>query len=329
LAAEPSSSELAVASAAARLLQQFVGPGAHRRLVLAFGLQQDVAGPHPALGGVLGLVLVVEGLDVGLRHLDALAYLVDLDQGVAHLALLADAVGLLVGVEPGLDLGGRHRHLVAEPVGGESDQLELHLLVAALELGGDFGVRHRHPAGDRSAQLLLEDGAAQLVFELACRQRHRLAREQLPIAGLADEHTVLHEGGQRQDALAHLDVAHAQVLTPGLDGHGLLVDERLQDLLVDAELAQHRLADLPAVRLAVGLQLRGVAALELSDRDGLALDVGQHLVGRHAGGGGAVVWHEEEGEREDDEREAPLEPALVPPHPIEHRHWSVSSNPSS
>ena len=117
-----------------------------------------------------GLVLLVEGLDVGVGHLHPLAHLVDLDQRVAHLALLADAVGLLVGVEARLDLGRGDRDLAAEAVGGEVDQFQLHLLVAAPVLGGDVGIGNRQPAGDRGAELFLQDGVA---HARACRRPGR------------------------------------------------------------------------------------------------------------------------------------------------------------
>ena len=45
-------------------------------------------------------------------------------------------------------------------------------------------------------------------------------------------------------------------LAPRLGDHRFLVDELLQDLLFDAELPQQLLVHLPAVGLAVGLQLR-------------------------------------------------------------------------
>ena len=58
------------------------------------------------------------------------------------------------------------RDLAAERVGRERHDVELDLLVAAAVFVGDFGVAHRHPAGDGVAQLFDQHGAAQVVFEL-------------------------------------------------------------------------------------------------------------------------------------------------------------------
>jgi hypothetical protein len=120
--------------------------------------------------------------------------------------------------------------------------------------------------------------------------------------------------------LTHFHVGHVEVLPSRLGDGGFFVDQRLQDLLVDAELTQHLLVDLPAVRGAVLLQLGAVAALELRHGDLLARHLGQHHVGRGAGGRRVVLRDEEERKGEDDERQAPLEPAFVAPHPVEHGH---------
>ncbi len=199
-------------------------------------------------------------------------------------------------------------------------ELELHLLVALPEFLRHVSIADRHPARDRGAQLLGQDGLAELLLELAGGERRVLHREQLPVARLADELAVLHERRQREDALPHLDVTHREVLLARLGHHRLLVDERLQDLLVDAELTEHLLADLAAVGVPVLLELRVVAALELGNGDALPLDVGQHGIGRDARRGDVAVGHEEESERNDEDGQAPFEPATVPPHPVERGH---------
>ena len=90
-------------------------------------------------------------------------------------------------LEPRRDLrvGGGGR--LAELVGGEVDDRELDLLVAALELGLDFLVGDGDPVGERALQLLHHDAAADLLLELVRAQRRVLHVEHLPVAGLADE----------------------------------------------------------------------------------------------------------------------------------------------
>ena len=85
------------------------------------------------------------------------------------------------------------------------------------------------------------------------------------------------KAGQREDPLPHFMSVTVERSPPGLRHDGLLVDEGLQDLLVDAELPQHLLAELSAVGGAVLLELRAVAALELRHGDRLAVDLGERL----------------------------------------------------
>ena len=145
------------------------------------------------------------------------------------------------------------RDLVLERVGRHRHDLELHLLVALAELGGDVGVAHRHPAGERVAQLLDLQRAAQARLELRGGHRRILELQHLPIALLADELAVLLEAGQRQDALANLDVADGDALLARLGDHRFFVDELLQDLPIDAELLDQLIVDLPAVGVAIGV----------------------------------------------------------------------------
>ena len=52
-------------------------------------------------------------------------------------------------------------------------------------------------------------------------------------------------------------------LAPRFGDHRFLVDQLLQDLLLDAELAQQLFVHLRAVGVAIRLQLRASSALEL------------------------------------------------------------------
>ena len=136
----------------------------------------------------------------------------------------------------------------------------LRCLILALELR----VRHRHPVGQRRAQLVDHHAAAQAVLELALGHRRVLAPQQLLVALLADEPAVFLQPGNREDLLRQLLVADADALALGFGQRGLLVDHLLQDLLVDAELPQQLLVDAAAELLLVGLDLRLIAPLEVA-----------------------------------------------------------------
>ena len=218
------------------------------------------------------------------------------------------------------DVGIGHRHLAAKRVWGERDDVELDLLVAAAELVGDLLVGDRHPPGDRRAQLVDEQRAAQVVLEFSRRQRRVVELEHLPIPRFADESPVLLERRHRQNALAHFRIAHREALAARFSDHGLFIDHLLQDLLLDPELAQQLLAQLRSIGVAVRLQLGRVAALEVADGDLVAFYVRQDLRGRRARAGVEEAGNVEDHEGQDDEREAPLEPAFVAPHPVEHCH---------
>ena len=210
--------------------------------------------------------------------------------------------------------------LKASGVSGTTSSLTFSLRAA--ELVGHFGVGHGHPAGDGVAQLLDEQRFAQVVFELLRRHRRIVELQHLPVARFADELAVLLEGGDGEDARANLFVADRHALAPRFGDHRLLVNELLQDLLLDAQLPQELFAHLRAVGVAIRLELRRVAALKLADRDFASFDFRQDVTRRRAGT--REVGNEEDHKSQDDERQAPFEPAAVAPHPVEHRH-SVGS----
>ena len=58
---------------------------------------------------------------------------------------------------------------------------------------------------------------------------------------------------------------------------------------------------------------------------GPAFDFRDHLVGRRAHAGRQEIRHEEQDETQGDNGQGPLQPAFVPPHPVEHGHGSKSS----
>ena len=217
-------------------------------------------------------------------------------------------------------------HLVAEVGGAERDDVHADSLVAAPVLAGDLGVRHAHPAGDGLLQPVDQDFAADLLLELPGVQGGTLLLQQLAVARLADEPTVDLEGRQRQDALAHLRVAHFQAQPLRFGQRRVAVDHLLQNLPVDAERAEHFLGDLPARLQAVRLKLAGVYLLEVGQRDFLFADARDDVAGQP---GPAGLVHEagnvQEDECKNDEREAPLEPALVASHPVEHGHAGNST----
>ena len=68
--------------------------------------------------------------------------------------------------------------------------------------------------------------------------------------------------GSDEDALAHFLVARRDARAAGFGQRGLLLDHLLHDALVDAELLQHALVDVGAVRRPVLLHLLLVDAAE-------------------------------------------------------------------
>jgi hypothetical protein len=212
-----------------------------RRVVL-FGLagrlDQDVAGPHLLGGRVLLDVVVVGALDLlaGDGRLGAQRLLIDRHE--PDLPLLADAVGVLVGVEVLRHVVVARVDSLAVLVGGEVDDGELDLLVAFAVLGVDVLVADGDPAGDGGLQLLGDDAAADLVFEVRGPHRRVLHLEDLAVALIADELAAFLEGRQRQDPLADLFVAGADAEAVGFGERRLLLDHLLNDALVDPELFQ-------------------------------------------------------------------------------------------
>ena len=261
-------------------------------------------------------------LDVGLGDLLAVAHALRVDQRVLDLPLLGNLVVVLVRVEPAGDLGVGRGGGFPELVGGEVHDRELDLLVAALELRLHFLVAHRDPVGEDPLQLLHDDAAAHLLLELVRPERGSLDLEHLPVAGLADEAAVFLEGRERLDAGDDLLVAGLDAELLGFGERRLFLDQPLENPLVDAKLFQQALVHVAAVRVPVGLHLLEVDAPEpvhgnfpaVHTRDDVAR--GRRLVGVAAG-------HIEEDEGEHDEGKAPLQPAPVSAHPIEHRHQGI------
>ncbi len=307
------------------LRERLLGLLLHHRVVLALGLEEDVAGAHLLGRRVLLLVVVVVALHVSRRDRRALADRLQVDERVLDLPLLGDRVGVLVGLEVRRDVGVGHGHGVPELVGGKRHHRELDLLVAAVELVGDGFVGDGDPVGQRALQLLEEDAAPDLFFELTGIDRRVLHLEQLAIALVADEVPVLLEGRQRENARAHLGVARGDALAPRFGERRLFLDELLHDPLIDAELLEQALVHAAAVGVAIRLHLLLVDAAETGDGDVLALDRRDHAV--RAGAIERRAVHEagdvEGNERHDHNRQAPLEPVLVSAHPIEHRHCAA------
>ena len=106
----------------------------HGRFVLAFGLEQDVAGADLFRRRVLLLVVLVRALDVLRRDLGPAAHRLHVDQRVPDLALLGHLQLVLVLLEVRRDLRVGRVEPRAELVGGEGHDGELDLLVAPLEL---------------------------------------------------------------------------------------------------------------------------------------------------------------------------------------------------
>ena len=134
-------------------------------------------------------------------------------------------------------------------------------------------------------------------------------------------HAVLLERRHGEDALPHLLVAHGDVPPLRFNHRSALVEHLLQELLVDAKLLQQRLGHLAAVGRPIRLELRLIRAPELLALDFVPFDDGDLVGGGEIGARvSEKVRNVEDDKCEADEREAPLEPVSMPPHPIEHGH---------
>ncbi len=307
------------------LLQNVLGLLANRSFVLALGLQQDVAGAHLFRRLELLDVVVVVALDLGRRDRNLLTHLRFVDQQELDLAALADAVLGLPRVEVARDVRVRQRDLVAELVGGQRDELKLHLLVARLVLVPKLCVAERHPVGEGCAELLERHASPHALLELGGREGRSLAPQNLNVPLLAYELAVLLKGRERQDLGPQLFVADGDAVAFGFGQRRLLVDHLLQDLLLDPELPQELRVDVAAVGLLIRLHLRLETALELACGHVAPLD-GRHDLSRRCARRRCLVIEEVgeeiQGERHNQQNKAPFEPVPVPAHPVEHRHIS-------
>ena len=221
-------------------------------------------------------------------------------------------------------------HLDVQPVavGRERDDGQLDLVVPAPVLLFELLVRHRQPLGDRLAELLDHQRAADALLELGGRHRRPLRRQELLVALRADEHAVFLQRRDRVDALGDLLVADRQPEALGLGQRRAFLDHLLENLLLDAELLQQLFVHLAAVgrpgRPAAG---PAYGPAELVGANLVTVDRGDR-VGR--GGVGVAASQElgdvEDYKREADESQAPLEPVPVPSHPVKHGHSGFLGN---
>jgi len=280
-----------------------------------------VAGADLFRRRVLLAVVVVLALDVRRRDDRLGPQRLDVNQQVADLALLGNLEIALVRVEVARHLGVAGVDLGAEAIGGEADDGELHLVVAAAIFLFELRVVDRQPIGQRAAQLLDRQAVADVVLELRGDQRRPLHAQQLLIPRFADEAAVLLERRHREDPLPHFLVAHLDPDPFGFGERGALVDHLLQNLLLDAELLQQLIAHVVAVGRAVGLQLSLIGAPEIGAGDFPAFDLRDSVAGRGVGTGAAQKIRDvKKHKRHAHQAQAPLEPVPVAAHPIEHGH---------
>ena len=316
--------ELREVRAAARLDRELGRPGLDFGFVLVADAQQDLAGAHLPGGRVLRDVGVVVLLDFLFGGGDALEDGGFVDEQEPELALLRHLVRqrLLLVERRDLVVGGLH--LVEVVVAAERDHLDPDPLVPPPVLVGDLVVGDGDPSGDGRLQPFEHDVAAYFLLELRGRHRRPLQLQRLAVARLADELAVHLEPRQVDDPVAHLRVAHRQSEPLGLRHGRVAGDHALQDLAVDSQRPEHLLGDLARRLPAVVLELQEVHLAELRHRDAVVADLRHDVVGkalhrRLIDESGNVQEHE----REAHEGEAPLEPALVPPHAVKHRHSDV------
>ena len=210
-------------------------------------------------------VLIVRfDVSVGDRHLGLQRRAVE--QDVRHHPLLGHAVGVLLRLEPRLELVLRRLDRGPEAVGVGEHVLELHLLVAAAELLLHLRVAHRDGRADEALQALPQELAAQRVLEF-------LLGEALELQATADlfgayERPVALELGRRRDRARYRLVGDGDPETLRLELDQPVGHQPLEDLLLDAELAEHVLVEPSLVEAVVHLPLAVVGPLELTDGDG-------------------------------------------------------------
>ncbi len=320
--------ELREIGAAPRLLEQCFGAHLHRGVVFSFGLQKDVTRADLFGRLVLREVVVVRSLDVGRGYDDLRADGVGVDEQIFDLPFLRDSEAVLVRVEvAGHFFVGRF-HVGPEALDGKRHDRELHLVVAAPVFLFDVLVRDRHPFGQRPAELVDDERAADAFFEIGRRERRVLHLQDLPITIFADERSVLLERRDGEDARPQLSVAHVDLQARGLGERRALVDHLLENLLIDAELLQQRFVHVAAVRRAVRLQLRLIRAAELVRADRLSFDGCDGVGGGCASARAAKeVGNIKDHEGEAHQAQAPFEPAFVPTHPVKHCHSEILWKP--
>ena len=106
----------------------------------------------------------------------------------------------------------------------------------------------------------------------------------------------------------------------GLGERRFLFNQPLQDPLIDAQLLQQALVHVAAIGVAVRLHLLQVHAPEPVHRDFAPIHAGDDILGPGRLAVELPVRQVEDDEGENDETEAPLQPAPVSAHPIEHCH---------
>ena len=316
--------QLGEVGARPRLLEDGLGLRLHVRVRLPVGLEQDVAGADPLGGRELRDVVGVVPLNLGARHLQLGARLVRVEQHEPDRPPLGLAVALLVGVEVGGHVRVGHRDVLAEVRRRDRHHLELHLAVPAGVLLLQLGVRDRHPLGQPGAQLLDDEGATQVLLELGGGDGRPLHLQQLPVALLADEAAVFLQRRDRQDARAHLLVGDREPEPRGFRQLGALLDHLLQHHLTDLQLADCLLGERAAVGRAVRVDLLLIPLPEVGQRDRALAHARDTITRRRVVGAAQEVRDVEDHEGQADKRQAPLEPALVPPHPVEHRHGAAN-----
>ena len=296
------------------------------RVVFAFGRQQDVTRANLFGRRVLAQLLVVDPLDVFLRHLDVGREVGRIDPHVLDLAAIRNAVPFLVFVVVPGELRVGRIHLRLEVVGEHRDDVERDFFVAAFVFALQLGVRHSHPFGKSRAKLVEHQALAYGLLEIARRHRRRLLLEEGAIALLADELSVLLQPGDGDNLRPHLGVAHGDAGALRLRQFSLLLNHLLQDLLGHLHLLQNVVGQIPAIRRTVGLHLSHVPAPEVGHRNRPGIDGGEAVAAQQGLIGADELRDVEKDKSEDNGGQAPFEPSLMTPHPIKHGHYR--SNPS-
>src|SRR5947209_7738675 len=238
---------------------------------LVVDLHQDVPGVDLLLVREIGLVRVVEALEVLIGHLDVAGGAVAVDEQVGDVALLRQAELRLVGLEVGGEIGRRGLDLGGEAAAGDLEVADLGLLHLVAVGLLDLVLADVEVGRQGGGELLHQQLVPQVALELPGGEPVGL--EPPDVLVLADEAPLL-VLEDFEDLVAQLGVGDGEPQAARLGEEDLLADQLVEGLERQPHLLGQLGSELVAVHLVEPVVLALVGALELRRRHPLAADRG-------------------------------------------------------